>query len=90
MPNESLALWSDVTKAIHAKQFSKATELKLDLEEKQREKARRREKLGEQWKPVYFEHVVGNGGKPDLTKSGKEVLERAQRGEWSMDGIAQQ
>ncbi|KAG5936431.1 hypothetical protein E4U53_000240 [Claviceps sorghi] len=87
LSNESLALWGGVTKAIHAKQYSKATELKVELEEKQREKARQREKNKEAWQPVFFEHVVGNGGKPDLTEKGKRVLERAQRGDWSMEGI---
>ncbi|KAF4585949.1 Oxysterol-binding protein-like protein 1 [Ophiocordyceps camponoti-floridani] len=87
LPNESLKLWSGVTEAIHSKQYSKATNIKVELEESQREKARHREKTGEQWKPVFFEHVTGNGGKPDLTEKGKLVLERAQRGEWSMDGI---
>ncbi|KAG5985369.1 hypothetical protein E4U55_004593 [Claviceps digitariae] len=87
LPNESLTLWGGVTEAIHAKQYSKATEIKVELEEKQREKARQREKNNETWQPVFFEHVVGNGGKPDLTEKGKEVLKRAQRGEWSMEGI---
>ncbi|RDA90167.1 hypothetical protein CP533_0521, partial [Ophiocordyceps camponoti-saundersi (nom. inval.)] len=87
LPNESLKLWSGVTDAIHSKQYSKATNLKVELEESQREKARHREKTGEQWKPVYFEHVTGNGGKPDLTDKGKQVLERAQKGEWSMEDI---
>ncbi|KAL3951896.1 hypothetical protein ACCO45_013613 [Purpureocillium lilacinum] len=88
-PNESLTLWGGVTRAIHAKQFSKATELKVELEEKQREKARQREKSGEEWKPVFFEHVVGNGGKPGLTEEGRRVLELAQKGEWAMDGVVQ-
>lgn len=87
LPNESLTLWGGVTKAIHAKQFSKATEIKVELEEKQREKAREREKKQETWQPVFFEHVVGNGGKPGLTEKGKKVLERAQKGDWSMEGI---
>ncbi|KAG6038906.1 hypothetical protein E4U41_003553 [Claviceps citrina] len=87
LPNESLTLWGGVTKAIHAKQYSKATEIKVALEEDQREKARQREKSNDTWQPVFFEHVVGNGGKPQLTEKGRLVLERAQRGEWSMEGI---
>ncbi|UKZ76331.1 hypothetical protein TrVFT333_004033 [Trichoderma virens FT-333] len=87
LPNESLRLWSGVTDAILAKQFSKATEVKVALEEAQREKARKREQNKETWKPIFFEHVVGNGGKPDLTEKGKQVLERAQKSEWSLDGI---
>jgi undecaprenyl pyrophosphate synthase len=85
--NESLSLWGGVTDAIHNKQFSRATNIKLELEEAQREKARERERTGETFKPVFFEHVVGNGGKPDLTDKGKQVIERSQKGEWSLDGI---
>ncbi|KOS18173.1 Oxysterol-binding protein-like protein 1 [Escovopsis weberi] len=87
LPNESLRLWSGVTDAIHAKQYSKATEVKVELEEAQRERARQREKNNETWKPVFFEHTVGNGGKPDLTEKGKQVLERAQKGDWSLEGV---
>ena len=87
LPNESLTLWGGVTKAILAKQFSKATELKVKLEEDQREKARQREKTGEVFQPVFFEHTVGNGGKPDLTAKGKLVLDRAQNDDWSMEGV---
>lgn len=87
LPNESLKLWSSVTDAIFSKQYSKATNLKLELEESQREKAREREKTGEQWKPTFFEHVTGNGGKPDLTEKGRQVLDRAQKGEWAIEGI---
>ncbi|KAG6000149.1 hypothetical protein E4U21_005764 [Claviceps maximensis] len=87
LPNESLTLWGGVTKAIHAKKYSKATEIKIELEEQQREKVRQREKNNETWQPVFFEHVVGNGGKPDLTEKGRQVLERAQKNEWSLQGI---
>lgn len=87
VPHESLMLWSGVTKAILAKQYSKATSVKIELEEKQREKARERDRTGAVWKPVFFEQVTGNGGKPQLTDKGREVLERAQRGDWSMKGI---
>lgn len=87
LQNESLQLWGAVTKAILAKQFSKATSLKQDLEEQQRERARERERTGEVWKPVFFEQPTGNGGKPQLTAKGREVLQLAQRGEWSLAGV---
>lgn len=88
--NESLQLWGGVTKAIHSKQFSLATTLKQELEEGQREKARERERKNEAWKPVYFEQPTGNGGKPELSDKGRLVLERAQKGDWSMDGILEE
>ncbi|AEO59907.1 hypothetical protein MYCTH_2308567 [Thermothelomyces thermophilus ATCC 42464] len=87
LPHESLQLWGEVTKAILAKQFSRATTLKQELEEAQREKARERERKGETWKPVFFEQATDKAGKPSLTDKGREVLNRAQRGDWSMDGI---
>lgn len=87
LPHESLKLWGGVTDAIMAKQFAKATTVKQDLEEAQREKARDRERQGIEFKPVFFEQVTGNGGKPDLTSKGREVLQRAQKGDWSMEGI---
>ncbi|UPK89424.1 hypothetical protein LCI18_000359 [Fusarium solani-melongenae] len=87
LPNESLTLWGGVTEAIHAKQYGKATQVKVELEEAQREKARQREAKNETWQPVFFQHVTGNDGKPDLTDKGHEVLERAQKGEWSLEGV---
>ncbi|KEY67881.1 hypothetical protein S7711_02092 [Stachybotrys chartarum IBT 7711] len=87
LPNESLTLWSGVTNAIHSKQFSQATTVKLELEEAQREKARQREAAGEIWEPVFFKQATGNGGQPDLTEKGRQLLERAQNAEWSLDGI---
>lgn len=87
LPHESLKLWSGVTDAIVSKQFSKATTVKQDLEEAQREKAREREKSGEEFKPVFFKQVTGNGGQPELTEKGREVLRRAQKAEWNLDGV---
>lgn len=86
-PNESLTLWGNVTKAIHAKQFSKATGIKQELEEAQRVKARERERTGVVYYPVFFSHAVGNEGQPELTDKGRQLLERSQKGEWSLEGI---
>ncbi|GAB1317612.1 hypothetical protein MFIFM68171_07822 [Madurella fahalii] len=87
LPNESLQLWREVTKAILAKQYSRATTVKQELEEAQREKARERERKGETWKPVFFEQATDKAGKPSLTAKGWEVLKRAQNGDWNMEGI---
>lgn len=86
-PNESLTLWNGVTKAILSKQFSQATQVKVELEEAQREKARQREKNNETWQPVFFQHATGNDGKPELTEKGQQVLEKAQKAEWDLDGL---
>ena len=76
-----------MTEAILGKQFSRATVVKQELEERQREKAREREKTGEAWTPVFFVQTTGNGGKPDLTEKGRLVLERSQKGDWSLEGV---
>jgi hypothetical protein len=85
--NESLTLWGGVTDAIVAKQFAQATNIKVELEEKQREKARERERNDEPFKPVFFSQVTDKGGRPDLTDKGRQVLERAQKGDWNLEGI---
>ncbi|KAI0475388.1 oxysterol-binding family protein [Xylariaceae sp. FL0804] len=85
--NESLQLWDGVTQAINSKQYTKATNVKVELEEKQREKARERERKNETWEPIFFNQVTDKGGKPDLNAKGRQVLERAQKGEWSLEGI---
>ncbi len=85
--HESLTLWGGVTDAILSKQFSKATNVKIELEEKQREKARERERKNETWKPVFFDQVTDKRGTPDLTEKGRQILERAQKEDWSLEGI---
>ncbi|KAI0886651.1 uncharacterized protein GGS22DRAFT_158350 [Annulohypoxylon maeteangense] len=85
--NESLTLWDGVTQAIMSKQFSKATNVKIELEEKQRQKARDREQKNETWKPIFFDQVTDKRGTPDLTDKGRQVLDRAQKGDWNLEGI---
>jgi len=74
LPNESLRFWSDVTEAILDKEFNKATKLKHDIEERQREKAVERKENNEEWQPRFFTGVVTPIGRPDLTDEGKAVL----------------
>ncbi|KAI0154679.1 oxysterol-binding family protein [Xylariaceae sp. FL1272] len=85
--NESLNLWNGVTQAILSKQFSKATNIKVELEERQREKAREREKNETPFVPQFFVQVTDKGGKPDLTEKGRLLLERAQKGDWNLEGV---
>ncbi len=87
LAHESIKFWSGVTEAIHSKQFGKATSIKNELEEAQREKARERERTGIPFKPVFFQHVNGNGGQPALTDKGREVLNRAQKKDWDVEDI---
>jgi hypothetical protein len=84
LPNESLRFWSGVTEAITARQFSRATSLKTELEERQRAKAKEREEKGVEWQPRFFVGAVTPLGKPELTEDGKEVLRGLQEGRWEL------
>lgn len=84
LPNESLRFWSGVTDAIKSRQFSLATTLKQELEERQRGKAKQREEAGTPWQPRFFTGAVTPLGKPELTADGKEVLQKLQEGNWEL------
>jgi hypothetical protein len=74
LPNESLKFWDGVTKAIVGKQYSVATTLKTEIEEKQRQKAAERKAADKEWQPRFFTGAVTPIGRPDLTKDGEEAL----------------
>ncbi|EUC35226.1 hypothetical protein COCVIDRAFT_103484 [Bipolaris victoriae FI3] len=74
LPNESLKFWEGVTNAIVGRQYSVATTLKTEIEEKQRQKAAERKAADKEWQPRFFTGAVTPIGKPDLTKDGEEAL----------------
>jgi hypothetical protein len=74
LPNESLKFWENVTNAIVGRQYSLATNLKTEIEEKQRAKAAERKALDKEWQPRFFTGAVTPVGRPALTKDGEEVL----------------
>ncbi|CAO2656273.1 Nn.00g050760.m01.CDS01 [Neocucurbitaria sp. VM-36] len=74
LPNESLKFWESVTNAIVGKQFSLATTLKTEIEEKQRAKAAERKAENREWQPRFFTGAVTPVGRPDLTEDGEEAL----------------
>jgi len=84
LPNESLRLWSGVTDAIVSKQFSRATTLKQELEERQRDRAKAREENKTPWKPRFFTGTVTPLGKPELTEEGRQVLKALQEQRWEL------
>lgn len=86
---ESLVFWKGVTDAILSKQFSLATTLKQEIEEKQREKARDRERRGVEWKPRFFTGAVTPVGQPDLTKEGEDVLKGMLNEEYALSEPAE-
>lgn len=85
LPNESRRFWADVTQAILNKQYSQATKLKQELEEKQRQKAAVRQAQNETWKPRFFVSALTPAGKPDLTEEGKDALLRMQQGNYYLE-----
>ncbi|KAF2732816.1 hypothetical protein EJ04DRAFT_578122 [Polyplosphaeria fusca] len=74
LPNESRKFWDGVTSAIVNKQYSLATTLKQEIEDKQRQSAARRKEADKEWQPRFFTGAVTPIGKPDLTKDGEEAL----------------
>ncbi len=82
LPNESRKFWHDVTQAIVGKEFGKATALKQELEEKQREKAAERKASNRDWHPRFFTDAVTPEGKPDLTQEGMDALRGLQQGQF--------
>lgn len=74
LPNESRRFWGDVTEAIQNKQFSKATDLKTQLEERQRERAAERKASGKEWKPRFFTGAVEPKGQPVLSEEGLAAM----------------
>lgn len=75
LSNESLKFWSEVTDAIVGKQFTEATKLKQDIEERQRQRAAERKEQDVEWKPRFFTGAVTPLGKPELTEEGQKVLQ---------------
>lgn len=84
LSNESLKFWSEVTDAIVDKQFSQATKLKQDIEERQRQRAAERTENGTEWKPRFFTGAVTPLGKPELTEEGQKVLQGIRSGDFAL------
>ena len=74
-----------MTAAILSKQYTQATKLKQELEERQRERATQREKEGKEWRPRFFKDAVTPDGRPELTEDGKAALRGLQAQEWHLD-----
>lgn len=82
LSNESRKFWSAVTQSIVSKQYSTATKLKQEIEERQRTKAASREAANEVWTPRFFVSATTPLGKPALTEDGKQALETLYRGDF--------
>lgn len=67
-----------------ARQFSRATTLKQEIEERQRVKARQREEAGIEWHPRFFTGSVTPLGRPELTDDGRDALRNLHEGRWEL------
>lgn len=85
LPNESRKFWDGVTNAIVNKQYSLATTLKQEIEDKQRKKAAERKETGKEWQPRFFTGAVTPIGRPDLTPDGEEALKRLHEDKYALD-----
>jgi hypothetical protein len=85
LSNESLKFWGQVTNAIVDKQFTEATRIKQEIEERQRQKAAERKEKQEEWKPRFFTGAVTPLGKPELTEEGQKALEGVRTGNYVLE-----
>ncbi|KAF2278352.1 uncharacterized protein EI97DRAFT_486488 [Westerdykella ornata] len=85
LPNESLKFWNNVTNAILNKQYSLATSLKQEIEERQRAKAAERKAQGKEWQPRFFTGAVTPVGKPNLTEEGEKALKGLHEGRYELE-----
>jgi len=85
LPNESQRFWSDVTTSILDKEYTKATNVKTEIEEKQRAKAAERKARNAEWQPVYFTAATTPAGRPELTAQGRTALDNLHKGNWHLD-----
>jgi hypothetical protein len=85
LPNESRKMWEKVTEAIHAKDYNKATQLKCEIEEKQREKAAERTEKQIHWKPRFFEDMHERIGQPHLSEEGQKALQGLNAGTYKLE-----
>ncbi|KAI1975011.1 hypothetical protein LOZ51_002516 [Ophidiomyces ophidiicola] len=85
LPNESRKCWSEVTMAIHSKQYNLATQRKHELEERQRVKAAIRMEKNHEWQPRFFNLPFDPSGKPELTDDGRKALEKLHNGDYTLE-----
>ncbi|RMD42089.1 hypothetical protein DV735_g3023, partial [Chaetothyriales sp. CBS 134920] len=84
LPNESRRFWKDLTAAIQEKRYAEANIIKREIEQRQRDKAKDRNKQEVVWKPRFFAEVTDDGGQPHLSEEGKAALEGLQKREFTL------
>lgn len=84
LPNESRRFWHDVTDSILAKQYSKATTSKQELEERQRQKAAQRKAQSKSWNPMFFAGAMEPRARPELSARGRDAMLGMQSGRYDL------
>lgn len=85
LPNESQRFWSEVTTSILDKEYTKATNVKTEIEEKQRAKAAERKARNAEWQPIFFTAATTPAGKPELSPAGRAALDKLHKDDWHLD-----
>ncbi|KAK5942518.1 hypothetical protein PMZ80_005083 [Knufia obscura] len=85
LDNESRKLWNEVSNAIHERKYGDATNIKQDVEQRQRDRAAEREKERKVFKPRFFKNATDPLGRPELTEEGRKVVEDMQRLEFHLE-----
>lgn len=85
LPNESRRFWHDVTEAIVDKRYGDATNLKQQIEQRQRDKAAERDVRKAEWQPRFFTEQLGPRGKPELTQEGRNLLKGMQERNYHLE-----
>ncbi|KAL4783958.1 hypothetical protein BJX76DRAFT_328617 [Aspergillus varians] len=88
LSNESRKFWSGVTEAILDKRYSQATKLKVEIEDRQRQKAAERQEKNEEWKPRFFTGTVTPLGKPELSEEGSKALKGLRNEQYQLEESA--
>lgn len=93
-PTESLKLWGPVVEHLQKGDYARASLLKTEIEEDQRERRKLRLESGEPWVPVFFEFVVVHpGGEMDCegtTKRDPQMIvggKEEEMGHWMIKNV---
>lgn len=85
LPNESRRFWNDVTVSILDKEYNKATNVKTEIEERQRAKAAERKANNTSWSPRFFTAATEPPGRPQLTTDGRAALDKLHHNDWHLE-----
>jgi len=79
LPNESRRFWAEVTDSIVSKDYSRATNAKQEIEERQRQRATDRKNNNKEWHPRFFTEAANDTGRPILSEDGRVAIEKLNK-----------